>query len=252
MDAQDGKHYSKEYFDKFEQAGLKRRLLAAIDRKEPVFSWMKRRFAAGSRLLDFGCGNGLFLKHAIAYFDCVGVDISEVAVERSKQVAPEAEVMLGNEATLEQFADEMFSVITAFDVFEHVQEPEVVWREMHRLLAHDGWLVLSVPQAESQMLAWRQQQWWGFEDTSHQWLISSWEWEGWLQRSGFLPVSVWPMGFINHPMLKYRLSGWQAGLHYATQALSLAGVRLPRAWSDVVLIVAVKNPHYRINQTGLK
>jgi 2-polyprenyl-3-methyl-5-hydroxy-6-metoxy-1,4-benzoquinol methylase len=96
------------------------------------------------RLLDIGCGIGIFLKMAQERgWEAYGVDVSDDAVEiaRSRlQVNAQA-------GTLDeiQFADSFFDVVTLLDAFEHLPDPLADLKAIARVLKKDGVVLLNTP-----------------------------------------------------------------------------------------------------------
>jgi len=107
----------------------------------------------GMKVLDVGCGGGLFLRVAARLGARVqGVEPSEVGAERARALG--TPVFCG---TLEQFADqieERYDLITANHVLEHVPNPVGVLRCMAGLLAEGGLIWLSVPNAACCFSRW--------------------------------------------------------------------------------------------------
>jgi len=103
---------------------------------------IRDRLPSVGRLLDFGCGNGAFLRAArSAGFDCEGVELDEKARAQASAnsgcpVRSLAEVM-GSGST--------FGVIHLGDVLEHLPSPEAVMRELEPLLAKGGIFFIEGP-----------------------------------------------------------------------------------------------------------
>jgi len=91
---------------------------------------------ASGRLLDLGCGRApLYGTYAPYVTEVVGVDW-----------APGDHVDV--QADLSQplpFDDGRFDTIILSDVLEHIAEPDLLWREMTRVLAPHGKIVMNVP-----------------------------------------------------------------------------------------------------------
>jgi SAM-dependent methyltransferase len=85
------------------------------------------------RILDFGCGSGLFLAHLRkkGYLNVFGFDeFSEHYADRS---------VLG----------QTYDCVTAQDVIEHVPDPQAFVRDMHAQTAPGGVIVIGTPNAEA-------------------------------------------------------------------------------------------------------
>lgn len=100
------------------------------------------------RLLDVGCGNGLFLEAASARgWEVAGVELSAAAAAAARErVGPR--VTLG---TLEEaeFQENTFDVVTLWEVIEHVSHPVRLLSEVRRVLRPGGMVLLSTPNAHS-------------------------------------------------------------------------------------------------------
>jgi len=104
---------------------------------------------AGRRVLDLASGEGFgsaLLADAAA--SVTGVDIDERTVEHSRANydAPNLEFATGSATDLSAFAEDAFDVVVAFEMIEHVADQEAVLREVARVLAPGGLLVMSTPE----------------------------------------------------------------------------------------------------------
>lgn len=70
------------------------------------------------------------------------IDISPTAVE--KLIQHHGLAVTGNSSDL-PYSDEKFQLVCAFDVVEHAQDDQQVFREVSRVLADDGFFIVSVP-----------------------------------------------------------------------------------------------------------
>jgi SAM-dependent methyltransferase len=104
------------------------------------------RFAAGAKVLDAGCGTG----YGAAVFEnaerVTGVDISAEAVRHAGITYARAGVEF-LQASCESlpFADGSFSLVTAFEVIEHLERWEDMLAEARRVLRSGGVLLVSTP-----------------------------------------------------------------------------------------------------------
>lgn len=96
----------------------------------------------GKRVVDFGCNDGALserYRHAGALV--TGVDIDAEAIDRARILHPDIEFCLSNVDGI-PLPDASADVIVSFDVFEHVAKPEPILREMRRVLAPGGTVVI--------------------------------------------------------------------------------------------------------------
>ena len=102
----------------------------------------------GKKVLDVGCGGGFFLRIAKSLGAVVqGIEPSEFAVHAAQSRG--LEVFHG---TIEKYASqaserELFDVITANHVLEHVPEPVETLSTMKKFLAPGGHIWIAVPNA---------------------------------------------------------------------------------------------------------
>ena len=121
----------------------------------------------GMRLIDAGCGAGsitIGLAKAVAPGEAVGVDLSDVSIERARALADERGA--GNctfdiaDASALPFEDATFDAAFAHAMLQHVEFPLDVLRELRRVLRpggvigvadadRDGWIMAPQPPALS-------------------------------------------------------------------------------------------------------
>lgn len=103
----------------------------------------------GGRSLDFGCGVGFVLEYLASppfRFEVFGLDASDLAVDRARQrltrfsFDPAERVHLADGLQLALFPDEHFSLLTSFDVLEHLDEADILtaWKSFLRVLRRGG------------------------------------------------------------------------------------------------------------------
>ncbi|MCS6977093.1 MAG: class I SAM-dependent methyltransferase [Gemmatales bacterium] len=100
------------------------------------------------RLLDIGCGTGLFLAEVLVRcpgVEVVGLDLSEKmtaqAVRRLRTWPDRAAIVRGDSGRL-PFRNDSFDAVTCSHSFHHYPDQERVVAEMHRVLRPGGRLLL--------------------------------------------------------------------------------------------------------------
>lgn len=102
-----------------------------------------------SAVLDFGCGDGRLLSelqhHPIPTL--VGLDVDNRALRFAQAFTDAKRVRFYS--TLTEIKDLAFDVITAIEVFEHIEEVQlpIILSDLHALLTPSGILIISVPSA---------------------------------------------------------------------------------------------------------
>lgn len=100
------------------------------------------------RLLDVGCGKGLFLDAMRRRgWEVAGVDFTPAAVS----IARERFGLDVFEGTFEQakYPNASFDVVTLWNVIEHVPDPPATIREIGRVLRPGGLVVMATPNADA-------------------------------------------------------------------------------------------------------
>jgi SAM-dependent methyltransferase len=102
----------------------------------------------GKRGLDFGCGVGRILRHAVREqgAEFWGCDIDERSVDWLRSnLSPPLHVLRNGESPPLDLPDEQFDLIWTFSVFTHLTDSWSAWLvELHRLLKPDGRLIATV------------------------------------------------------------------------------------------------------------
>jgi SAM-dependent methyltransferase len=115
-----------------------RRYRVVMDSVSPVFD-----AGRGRRLLDFGCGTGLFLELAEQRsFDAYGVDLSPDSLAKARQRLSSARVFHGSPMEVDEIAAGGFDVITMWSVLAHLPRPVADLSMLRSLLSDDGVLVI--------------------------------------------------------------------------------------------------------------
>ncbi|OIB56861.1 class I SAM-dependent methyltransferase [Natrialba sp. SSL1] len=105
----------------------------------------------GDRVLDVACGTGIVARRAASRVgttgSVVGLDINDgmltVAAETATEARPQIEWRQGD-ATALPFSDEEFDVVCCQQALQFFDDPVAAVEEMHRVLAPEGRVALSV------------------------------------------------------------------------------------------------------------
>ena len=99
--------------------------------------------AAGTRLLDVGCGAGLFLRLAAQRGATVsGIDAAGPLIEIARERLPDADLTVGEMEAL-PYADDSFDVVTGFNAFEFAADPVHALREAGRVACYGAPIVIA-------------------------------------------------------------------------------------------------------------
>ncbi|HEV2148435.1 MAG TPA: class I SAM-dependent methyltransferase [Longimicrobiaceae bacterium] len=125
------------------------RILAWSHRSRFRRARMLVRPYAGGRLLDYGCGDGLFLEMVRDLFpERVGTDVWEAQLDECRErYAGDAGVSFLSPAALGAEHDGAYPVVTCMEVLEHCPPAELegVLRDLARLVSPGGVVLVSVP-----------------------------------------------------------------------------------------------------------
>ena len=100
------------------------------------------------KILDFGCGKGAMFSE-IAKINpsaaLIGVDVSEKALKSARKKVQNHSFILVKEGEKLPFKENCFDFIIASDVLEHIYDTELAFKELCRVLKHNGKILISVP-----------------------------------------------------------------------------------------------------------
>ena len=108
-----------------------------------------------SRFLEVGCGEGICLRQAVRRgWEGFGEDVSPDLAAIAKRI-PNVDIFVG---TLEsaKYPDNYFDVVYLDSVIEHVPQPTMLIREIHRILRPDGLVYIVCPNEDALVIKIRQ------------------------------------------------------------------------------------------------
>ena len=148
----------------------------------------------GARLLDFGCGDGSFIKIAReAGWDCTGVDFDPAAVKAASKQG--LNVTQGDSSTILELGK--FDCITMSHVIEHVHSPGALLNNCYQALDSGGRLWISTPNFDAYGRQRYHEFWRGLECPRHLCLFTPTSLINLLHDCGFRGIRQNPSPFVN-------------------------------------------------------
>lgn len=145
----------------------------------------------GDKVIDFGCGVGVFTKLVKeTYPDCEvwGTDISDQAIEDNKKENPDINyhhAYIGDQKFLPK---EYFDVVFSGETIEHLDEPETLLQEAYSALKQGGKLVITTPLMDS------------IRSDEHTWFYEKEDIEKLYKENGFTDIK-----FVDLPDMEWSL-----------------------------------------------
>jgi len=153
------------------------------------------KYKKQGRLLDLGCGVGEFLGEMKRRgFEVYGVDPSSQAC---KLAQGRLKNIFNTELEECHFPDNYFDVVTLWHVLEHLPNPNITLKEIHRVLKKDGILILETPNIDSLLFKIFKKNWFHLDIPRHLYHWSSKTIRGILNKHKFrvFKISYFSLGF---------------------------------------------------------
>ena len=199
-----------------------------------------KKLTENGMLLDIGCGKGFFLEYMAKFYSTMGIDVSKYAVLESKKILRRVPLCVADATNL-CFKNETFDIVTAFDIIEHVNNPKQMFDECHSLLRSKGLLVLTTPNTNSIGRKLKQNEWFGYRDSTHVSLLSPSEWTVLLEESGFKVVSTYYDGMWDSPYFtKVPKLLQHLVFKFLSTILLYFGITFPQKYGEDLYLIARK------------
>ena len=143
-------HIRKEHYENSKMHGSDPEPISVWERNteeddERRFQMLKT-LLPNKDLLDFGCGNGGFLKKAKTLAsEVTGIELEE---RIRKYLHEDLQIFSG----LDSLGERKYDLITAFHVIEHLQDPRKILENLKEFLSLEGYIVVEVPSASDALL----------------------------------------------------------------------------------------------------
>jgi GT2 family glycosyltransferase/2-polyprenyl-3-methyl-5-hydroxy-6-metoxy-1,4-benzoquinol methylase len=152
---------------------------------KPRTQYVEETRKSPGRILDIGCGTGLFLsKMKEKRWDIYGIEATKWAAERSA-VRTGREKIFTKELHKICFPNNYFDVITLWHVLEHIKDVNMLIKEINRVLGEGGSLFIEVPNLNSVSLGLFQHNYSFLSVPEHILYWSESSLKNFLQNSGF-------------------------------------------------------------------
>jgi SAM-dependent methyltransferase len=200
------------------------------------------RATGGRRFLDIGCAHGYTLARLEHEFETWGIDVSEYAIGRAREIAPRSRVFVHDviSGMPDALRDVRFDLVLMKYVLEHIPDPGAVLRRVAGLLAPGGALLFSVPNTESPGRRIKGERWFGYQDRTHCSLLDPPTWRRLVTDAGLVVERDWSDGLWDVPYVRGLPALLQLPV-FAVPALAevlVGGSFLPVRWGENLLVVA--------------
>ena len=145
------------------------------------------------RLLDYGAGTGHFAR----LMKTRGWSVT--AIEKNGKARELALKEFGFEMlpveALSTIKDKELDVVTMWHVMEHIQEPDKMWDELHRILDDRGIAIIAVPNSASYDALKYKEYWAAYDVPRHLWHFTPSTIVQWGEKHGFVLDGQYTMPF---------------------------------------------------------
>ena len=145
------------------------------------------------KLLDYGAGTGHFAR----LMEKRGWSVT--AIEKNGKARELAHKEFGFEMrpveALSTIKDKELDVVTMWHVMEHVQEPDRMWDELHRILGDRGIAIIAVPNSASYDALKYKEHWAAYDVPRHLWHFTPSTIAQWGEKHGFVLDRQYTMPF---------------------------------------------------------
>ena len=146
MDPAYGKAYAELYRTHWWWRAREIVVLREIERLMPNSAFSDAMPPPRPRILDVGCGDGLFFDRLLEFAEVDGIESEAALISPNNPHRSRIHVGLLDESFQPSSA---YDIILMLDVLEHIQQPAPVLRRALQLLAPGGHVIVTVPAFQS-------------------------------------------------------------------------------------------------------
>ena len=223
--------------------------LRRLDRRYGIWKQVRavEEFQRGGRLLDVGCGTGIFLEELLrsGRWQVVGIEPTEKIADYASQ-ALRVEIHQGrfSDVTL---PDNSFDAITMWHVLEHLDHPIADLRHAHQLLKENGLLTIEIPNVEGLEAKLFGPYWIGWELPRHLYQFPETMLRTILTTLGFKWVATRRIS-MTHALLGNSLEFWMQSWNPRNHALAH---RLLQVYRSIPARIALALPQWVFDRLNL-
>ena len=149
-------------------------------------NWFDFRTGKHKKVLEIGCSIGAAAQLLSERgFDVIATDISSFAVKKASKIIHDVEFEKLDIETSKKY-DKSFDLIYAFEVIEHLGQPDKALENMHRMLKKNGVVICSTPYPYGYV----------FSDLTHINVRHPIDWSRIFARAGFKNIKYKQVGFV--------------------------------------------------------
>lgn len=143
-------YYPEDYSPYINIIEKERSMVNRIDRRYGMWKRLNalEQYQPGGRLLDVGCGTGIFLGEAqrSGHWEIMGVEPNPKAAAYAQEVLKTPILALRLDKA--DLPADSFDVVTMWNVLEHFDSPTEDLRHAYQLIHPGGWLVMAIPNVD--------------------------------------------------------------------------------------------------------
>lgn len=211
---------------------------------------VQRLVPRGARILDVGCGRGLFLRLLRERSYVVrGTELSEAT---RKNAYPDVPIDAG-ELTRASYPAGSFDLISIWHVLEHVRDPHATLDAAHHALAPNGVLLLAVPNFASWQARFGGERWFHLDLPRHLWQFTPTTLRALLEQHGFrvelMRTGQWEMDPFGWVQTALNRAGFRPNALYDTlrsNPADKADLSLPYRLLQLLLFPLLLGPAFAL------